>query len=518
MLKGIRDFCPVPMMTKEGYLVPVETRVTQGEWNGKPVMFGVSKDISALKLSEEKFSAAFHSTAVLMALSTKTDGKFVDVNEAFLETLGFSRKEVIGKSALELGLFVQRVDRTEAIRKLEDTGRVRGLEIPFRTKDGSIRNGLFSIDSLMIGGVPCLLTTLTDITDRKRAEDALADRLVFQQALIDSIPYPVFIKDATARFVGCNRAYEQEFGTTRDYMLGKTVLDLEYLPSMERQRFHTEDMEVIATAGRSSYELPIVYADGLTHMTLYSVDGFRLADGRPGGLIGMLVDITDRKRAEEILHQTNKKLTLLSGITRHDINNQLTVIMGYLTILENQLSDSSFADYFSKITIAAQRISSMIQFTKEYEQIGVNAPLWNDCRTLVETTIKQAPLGKVMVKNDLPCGTEVFADPLIIKVFYNLMDNAARYGGKITTIRFSVDERDGNQIIVCEDDGDGVPSDEKERIFDRGFGKNTGLGLALSREILSITGITISERGEPGNGGRFEIMVPNEAFRIANMK
>jgi signal transduction histidine kinase len=98
------------------------------------------------------------------------------------------------------------------------------------------------------------------------------------------------------------------------------------------------------------------------------------------------------------------------------------------------------------------------------------------------------------------------------------MDNAARYGGKITTIRFSVDERDGNQIIVCEDDGDGVPSDEKERIFDRGFGKNTGLGLALSREILSITGITISERGEPGNGGRFEIMVPNEAFRIANMK
>ena len=518
MLQGIRDFCPVPMMTKEGRLIPVETRVTQGEWDGKPVMFGVSKDISALKLSEEKFSAAFHSNAVLMALSTKADWKFIDVNEAFLETTGFSRTEVLGKSVRELGIFVKLMDRADAIRRLEETGRVRGLEIPFRTKDGSIRNGLFSVESLMIGEVPCLLTTLMDITDRKRAEDSLADRLVFQQALIDSIPYPVFIKDATARFVGCNRAYEQEFGTTRDYMLGKTVLDLEYLPLIERRRFHTEDMEVIATAGRSSYELPIIYADGLTHMTLYSVDGFRLADGRPGGLIGMLVDITDRKRAEEILHQVNKKLTLLSGITRHDINNQLTMLMGYLSLLENKQSDPSLADYFLKISIAAQRISSMIQFTKEYELIGVNAPAWQDCRTLVDTAEKQTPVGKDIVKNDLLAGAEIFADPLIVKVFYNLMDNAVRYGGKITTIRFSVYERDGNQIIVCEDDGEGVPFDEKKRIFDRGFGKNTGLGLALSREILSITGITISENGEPGKGARFEMMVPKGAFRIANMK
>ena len=157
----------------------------------------------------------------------------------------------------------------------------------------------------------------------------------------------------------------------------------------------------------------------------------------------------------------------------------------------------------------------MIQFTKEYENIGVNVPVWQDCRTLVDTAAKEAPLGKVAVKNDLPSGSEVFADPLVVKVCYNLMDNAVRYGGKITTIRFSVEEHDSNHIVVCVDDGDGVPALEKEKIFERGYGKNTGLGLALSREILDITGITIRETGEPGKGARFEMTVPKGAWRFA---
>ena len=107
----------------------------------------------------------------------------------------------------------------------------------------------------------------------------------------------------------------------------------------------------------------------------------------------------------------------------------------------------------------------------------------------------------------------MFGDPLIIKVCYNLMDNAVRYGGKITTIRFSAEEHDGERIIVCEDDGTGVDAKDKKRIFERGFGKNTGLGLTLSREILDITGITIRETGEPGKGARFEMTVPKGMWR-----
>ncbi|MCX6689132.1 MAG: HAMP domain-containing sensor histidine kinase, partial [Methanoregula sp.] len=207
-------------------------------------------------------------------------------------------------------------------------------------------------------------------------------------------------------------------------------------------------------------------------------------------------------------------LNLLSSITRHDINNQLTVQMGYLELLEDTQLDPSHNEYFQKVSTAAKRIAAMIQFTKEYEEIGVHAPTWQDCRTLVDTAAKQAPLRKVEVKNDLPAGAEVFADPLVVKVCYNLMDNAVRYGGKITTIRFSVLESGDDYLIVCEDDGDGVVAAEKEKIFERGFGKNTGLGLALSREILLITGIKITETGEPGKGARFEMTVPKGAWRM----
>ena len=156
----------------------------------------------------------------------------------------------------------------------------------------------------------------------------------------------------------------------------------------------------------------------------------------------------------------------------------------------------------------------MIKFTKEYESIGVVSPIWQDIRALVNTAMTEAPLGNVMVKNNLPNEGEIFADPLISKVFYNLLENAARHGVKITTIRFSVEESGDDHLIVCEDDGVGVPVEEKEKIFERGFGENTGLGLFLTQEILSITDITIRETGEPGKGARFEMTVPKGAFRF----
>jgi len=102
---------------------------------------------------------------------------------------------------------------------------------------------------------------------------------------------------------------------------------------------------------------------------------------------------------------------------------------------------------------------------------------------------------------------------LIVKVFYNLIDNSVRYGGKISTIHFFSEKQSGDYLIICEDDGFGIPNDEKEKIFERGYGKNTGLGLFLVREILDITNITIHETGEPGKGARFEISVPNGKWR-----
>lgn len=129
----------------------------------------------------------------------------------------------------------------------------------------------------------------------------------------------------------------------------------------------------------------------------------------------------------------------------------------------------------------------------------------------------QTPLGQFILKNDLPSGSEVFADPLIVKVFYNLIDNRKQYGKMITTIHFALEKQNGDHVIFYKDDGDGIVAEEKEKIFKHGFGKSTGFGLALSLEILSITGITIRENGEPGKGARLEMMLPKAAWRITGV-
>ena len=173
MLAGTADFCPVPLITKSGHFIPVETRVKLGHWDGKPAIFGVSKDISQIKLSEEKFSKAFQSNAALMAISGFEDGMFRDVNETFLKTLGFSRDEIIGKTSNSLNLFPDHAIRNNIARKIKEKVAIRDVEVEVLKKDGSLMTGLFSADLILIGNDLCFLTMMVDITDRIRAEEEI---------------------------------------------------------------------------------------------------------------------------------------------------------------------------------------------------------------------------------------------------------------------------------------------------------------------------------------------------------
>ncbi len=184
MLAGRREYCPVPLMTRSGGLISVETRVSPGRWDGEAALFGVSKDITELKLSEEKFSRAFHGNAALMAISTLDSGRFIDVNQAFLDKTGYCRDEVIGRSSLELDLFVDPRDREQALDLFMRTGSVRDLEVPVRAKGGTLLEGLFCIDEIIVGPDRCWLTVMIDVTDRKKYERQLQRISVIQNALM----------------------------------------------------------------------------------------------------------------------------------------------------------------------------------------------------------------------------------------------------------------------------------------------------------------------------------------------
>ncbi|MEI7673055.1 MAG: PAS domain S-box protein, partial [Deltaproteobacteria bacterium] len=173
MFKGERQSCPLPLARKDGVLIPVETCVWFGRWNGRDCIFGLSKNLSAEQEAQQRFERLFRNNPALMALSTLPDRRFSDVNDIFLKKLGYSRGEILGKTAGELGLFPQAERQAVIENKLQAEGRIADLELQVRGKDGAILEGLFSGELISSQGRQHFLTVMSDITERKKSEALL---------------------------------------------------------------------------------------------------------------------------------------------------------------------------------------------------------------------------------------------------------------------------------------------------------------------------------------------------------
>jgi PAS domain S-box-containing protein len=236
----------------------------------------------------------------------------------------------------------------------------------------------------------------------------------------------------------------------------------------------------------------------------------------PGGLAVRIYahDITASVRMTGALERANRKLNLFTGITRHDIRNRLTGVMGYLELARGSTHDPTLLDYLERSLSAAVGIQHLIDFTKEYENIGGKSPAWQEITPLIGSVGKQFDLGKVSLVSST-AGLSIYADQMLTKVIQHLVDNSLRHGGDtLTRIRIHGSIVPDGFLLVYEDDGAGVPEKNKTTLFNRIVGKKPTAGLFLVREILSLTGITIRENGEPGKGTRFEMMVPKGAYRI----
>jgi signal transduction histidine kinase len=224
-------------------------------------------------------------------------------------------------------------------------------------------------------------------------------------------------------------------------------------------------------------------------------------------------DIAERKKAEASLATANQKLNLLSQITRHDISNRVFTLLVDIDLAKEYAKDVRLKDALEKLELISISIQNQITFTKDYQEIGAQAPAWHAVAPMVKNAADQLDLQGVQI--DVHLGnTEIFADSMIKKVFYNLIDNALRHGDHVTRIVFSSRETADGLLIVCEDTGIGIPPQDKTQIFNKGFGRDSGLGLFLIREILSITGISIRETGDYGTGARFEMLIPKGDYRL----
>ncbi|MCC6235514.1 MAG: response regulator [Verrucomicrobiales bacterium] len=273
----------------------------------------------------------------------------ISLNRQTERLFGYSRDQLVGQPSHVLVPERFHAEYETSLARLAALARqlpgtvVEGVA---RRRDGTefpVEFAVAPIETPSRSGLLC--ASLRDISEHRRIETELEDLVAFQRALIDSIPYPVFVKDVHARFLGCNTAYEQAFQTSADTLRGRMVTDLTYLPTAQRERFHAEDLETLRTRERRSYELPIAFADGRDRVTLYTVDAFSLADGSTGGLIGMLVDITDRKTAEEELRRQQRLLQNLidnaeAFVFVKDLEGRyLLVNQHYVRLLKRPASD-----------------------------------------------------------------------------------------------------------------------------------------------------------------------------------
>lgn len=188
MFAGTRSTCPLPLQRKDGSLVPVETRIWKGTWNGIDAIFGLCKDLTREQEALQKFDRFFRMNPALMAVNKVPERTFHDVNDAFLSTLGYTSDEVIGKSAAELGLFLDAARQDELSAQLKEHGFFREAELQIRTKDGRVLDGLFSGDLIQSQGTTWFLTVMIDITERQRNVSELRQALAEIRALQAILP------------------------------------------------------------------------------------------------------------------------------------------------------------------------------------------------------------------------------------------------------------------------------------------------------------------------------------------
>ncbi len=333
------------------------------------------------------------------------------------------------------------------------------------------------------------------------------DLLIREQQMrvfINAIPSPAALFSLKGKILLANPAFAEYLHRHPDEILGTDISA--NLSGEELERYNRYAREAIRKKEIVHFENE---TGGKTYyMAYYPVLG---NDGEVIQLGLLTFDISERKRLENALQKLTRKITLLNTVIFSDIQNKVFVQMGYLELTRQMASDPQLKKYLEKEEEVVREIQDALQFARQYNDMGANPPRWQNVQDVMLYAISHLDLGSL--KRDFQlAGLEIFADSLLERVLVTLVENTVVHATGATLIRAGYSLSGDDAVIIVEDDGQGIPEDRKEAIFE----KSLGTGLFLSREILSITGITILENGIPGKGARFEIRVTRGSYRFSS--
>jgi PAS domain S-box-containing protein len=487
--------------------------------SGNPTGFvGIVRDITErknverkLQVSEKSWSNSFNSLEDVMIIIGK-DFTIKKMNDIGLKLLGKTREEVVGKKCYQLIHGLDSPGEFCPYERTLKTGKVESVERYEKKFDK-----YFSIKSSPIfnerGETLGFVDLMRDVTERKNAEKALREaekkyRKTILKANVGIIGY-----DAEGKVKVLNPKMWQMTGYKRSEI--PTLQDWFkklYPNEEERRKIRDRWFKRMSEEGEvKEGHAIIITKDGKRRNFLFN--GVRLESGDS---IAFAEDITDRKEAEKKLDgminelvTINEKLGVVGKLTRHDARNKLSVIANNIYLAKQKLAANNDAlKFLGDIESAVDQMEELFDFARTYEMLGIEelSPM-DVAKSVDEAVMLFSGVEGIKIVNECR-GLTVMADSLLRQLFYNLIDDTLKHGEKVSQIRVYYEEGADQLKLVYEDDGVGIPENEKELIFKEGYGKGTGYGLYLIKKICEEYGWTIRETGKLGKGAQFTMIIP----------
>ncbi|MDD1695827.1 MAG: PAS domain S-box protein [Methanoregula sp.] len=521
--KGFSKYYECRLISKNSTAFCAEVSVsTIPDHTGRPsgfvcVLSDVTEQRKAdylVRKSEEKHRSLVEGISHII-FTTDTKGRFTYVSPVIRQVLGYSAEELIGKYFYTLIPSEERHILGEKLKEAQE-GKISPNDFRMLDKSGGIHWGRIIAQPLIkeekISGITGLIG---DITDLKHSEAALRESEEKLKLAIEGSGVGLWDWRVQTGELVINDRWAQILGYTVEEISPVTIDtwtslthpdDLEKSSELLQKHFTGEAADFACESRmkhKNGYWVWVLDRGMVTE---------RDKTGRPVRMTGTHLNISERKSAEEALRQVNRKLNLLSSLTRHDILNKVSVLLGYLDKARTLAKDPSLRDYLDRMETSTNAIGKLVKFTRDFKDLGINPPCWIPLRTCMNEATEWIDPNSVRLNVDLG-EWEIYTDPQVTRVFKNIFENAGIHGKHVTEIDVKSIKKDNGMDVIIGDNGTGIPQELKSEIFEPGMMRNRGFGLFLAKEILSITGLTIEENGEPGKGARFEIHVPLECFR-----
>ncbi|UUX92626.1 sensor histidine kinase [Methanoplanus endosymbiosus] len=510
-------------LTKSGVIIPVEVHGTVIDYMGSPAVLSIARDISErlkleekLRYSEELYRTMFENTGTAMLLIDE-DMTIQLANSEIEKISGYKKEDAEGK--LKWTEFISSADTERMVnyhtlRRRDPGSAPKNYEATFVRRDGEKVYTTLNIS--LIPGTEKSIASIQDITDQKLTNLALKENEERLRITIEAANIGTWDWDVASGKVILNDLWYR--------MLGYKEGDLRPEYSEILRHIHPDDTERVNLAVKEcidgkkltlNFESRVLSKDKQWIWIMSSGEVVEYdRQNKPLRIAGINQDITEIKRFQNAITETNRKLSILSGITRHDILNQIQAMMYYsYKLMQRGENSPEITEIASKINGITEIIKRQIEFTRDYEGLGIKEPAWQQVGIVADSAASRIDADRINISVSVG-SLNVYADLMLGKVFYNIFSNSVNHGRDVTSVKIYFEERGNCGMIIIEDDGTGIPDEKKEKIFEKGFGTNTGLGLFLSKEILAITGMSIVENGEFGKGARFQITIPHQNYQI----